>query len=200
MRNIDITLLARSVSNSDRDAFNMLYEVYYDEVFRLAYYFLRDKEGCREVVLDVFFSIWQSRKKLKDIANLEAYFYIVVRNEATRYLNKRRSYDLLSLEEIPVQLEDCGSSSPEDKLLDKEIEQLLTGIINELPEKCRQIFLLARNDGLKPKEIGQLLSINESTVRVQMKIAIEKIVAKIRPLFPDLTLTVLWMWIFYMKG
>lgn len=170
----------------------MLYQVYYDEVFRFAYYFLKNKEACREVVSDVFFSVWQSRKRLKDITNLEAYFYIVTRNESMRYLSKSRSYDMLSLDDIPIQLEDHGSSSPEEKLVDSEIETLLTQVINELPEKCRLIFLMARQEGLKPKEIGEILSISESTVRVQMKIAVEKIIEKIRPHFPDLTLAVLF--------
>lgn len=193
--NIDISLLAHSVSEDNRSAFNMLYEVYYDEVFRFAYYFLKDKEGCREVVSDVFFSVWQSRKRLKDITNLEAYFYIVTKNESMRYLNKRKDYDMLSLDEIPVQLEERDTSSPEERLIDSEIEALLTQVINELPEKCRLIFLMARQEGLKPKEIGEILSISESTVRVQMKIAVEKIVEKIRPHFPDLTLAVLLMFL-----
>lgn len=192
---VDITNLAHSVSEDNRSAFNMLYEVYYDEVFRFAYYFLKDKEGCREVVSDVFFSVWQSRKRLKDITNLEAYFYIVTKNESMRYLNKKKDYDMLSLDEIPVQLEERDTSSPEEKLIDSEIEALLTQVINELPEKCRLIFLMARQEGLKPKEIGEILSISESTVRVQMKIAVEKIVEKIRPHFPDLTLAVLLMFL-----
>lgn len=190
--NIDISHLVHSVSEDNRSAFNILYQVYYDEVFRFAYYFLKNKEACREVVSDVFFSVWQSRKRLKDITNLEAYFYIVTRNESMRYLSKSRSYDMLSLDDIPIQLEDHGSSSPEEKLVDSEIEALLTQVINELPEKCRLIFLMARQEGLKPKEIGEILSISESTVRVQMKIAVEKIIEKIRPHFPDLTLAVLF--------
>ena len=189
---IDIDHLARSVSEDNRSAFNMLYQVYYENVFRFSYYFLRDKEACREVVSDVFFSIWQSRKKLKEITNLEAYFYIVTKNEAMRYLNRKNEYEKLSLDDFPIELEDLGASSPDGQLIDKEIETLLTQIINELPDKCRLIFLMARQEGLKPKEIGKVLSISESTVRVQMKIAVEKIIEKIRPHFPDLTLTVLF--------
>ncbi|RHJ82720.1 RNA polymerase sigma-70 factor [Parabacteroides sp. AM08-6] len=189
---IDIDHLARSVSEDNRSAFNMLYQVYYENVFRFSYYFLRDKEACREVVSDVFFSIWQSRKKLKEITNLEAYFYIVTKNEAMRYLNRKNEYEKLSLDDFPIELEDLEASSPDGQLIDKEIETLLTQIINELPDKCRLIFLMARQEGLKPKEIGKILSISESTVRVQMKIAVEKIIEKIRPHFPDLTLTVLF--------
>ena len=189
---IEIDRLARSVSEDDRNAFNMLYQVYYNDVFRFAYYFLKDKEACREVVLDVFLSVWQSRRRLAGIENLEAYLYIVTKNEALRYLSKKRDEEALSLDILPIQLEDQESCSPDQILINREIEKLLTQVIDELPEKCRLIFLMARQEGLKPKEIGEILSINESTVRVQMKIAVEKIVARIRPHFPDLTLSVLF--------
>lgn len=127
---INISHLIRAVSEDNRGAFNMLYEVYYDEVFRFAYYFLKDKEACCEVVSDIFFSVWQSRKKLKEITNLQAYFYIVAKNESIRYLNKRKEYDILSIDDIPIQLEDRETSLPDDKLIEEEIEALLTQVIN----------------------------------------------------------------------
>lgn len=197
---IDIDRLACSVSEDNRHAFNMLYQVYYNDVFRFAYYFLKNKEACREVVLDVFLSVWQSRRRLAEVTNLESYFYIVTKNEAVRYLNKKRDQDTLSLDVLTIQLEDQENTSPDQLLINQEIEKLLTQVIDELPEKCRLIFLMARQEGLKSKEIAEILSINESTVRVQMKIAVEKIVARIRPHFPDLTLTVLFIYFWNISG
>ncbi|MCD7915866.1 MAG: sigma-70 family RNA polymerase sigma factor [Tannerellaceae bacterium] len=68
---------------------------------------------------------------------------------------------------------------------------ILKQAIHNLPEKCRIIFLMAREEGLKPKQIADILSIKESTVRVQMKIAIEKLVEEIKKHYPDITLTLL---------
>jgi len=62
-----------SVSVDNRGAFECFYNLYYDQVFRFAYYCLGEKEACREVVTDVFFSVWQSRKRLKDIDNIDTY-------------------------------------------------------------------------------------------------------------------------------
>lgn len=187
--------LLQSVSVDARGAFERFYHLYYAQVFRFAYYFLKDGEACREVVTDVFFSVWQARKKLKEIVNIETYLYIVVRNEANRYLSNRREPARLSLDEL-WNLSGAGSHvSPEEELLTKEIEALLAEAIEELPERCRRIFLLAREEGLKPKEIAEILSLNESTVRVQMKIAIEKIVARLKPDFPDLSFSFLLLFI-----
>ena len=182
------------VSEDRQGAFDLFFNLYYDQIFRFSFYHLRDKEACREVVTDVFYSVWQSRKRLAAITNIETYLYIVTRNEANRYLSSRNKHSFVSIEDIPVQLEQ--EESPEDRLLTKEMENLLSKAISELPEKCRIIFLMVREERLKPKEIAKILSIQESTVRVQMKIATEKIIAYIKPHFPDLTLSILLMTLF----
>lgn len=192
---IDIKTLLKMVADDNRLAFNMFYDLYYDQIFRFSYYFLKDTEACREVVAETFFSIWQSRLKLKDIENIETYLFVTVRNEATRYLSRSSKSRFVSLEDTTLQLTARENESPEDKLLMEEMERILNRVIDELPEKCRLIFLLARQEGLKPKEIAERLSINESTVRVQMKIAIDKIVATLKPHFPDITFSLLLMYI-----
>lgn len=188
----DIHSLLEMIQEENTLAFNIFYEMYYDQVFRYAYYFLKDTESCREVVADVFFAVWQSRQRLKDIENLETYLFISVRNEVTRYNKKIGRHNHVSLDELSVQLEITEEESPHDKISYKEMEQLLGDIIGKLPEKCRLIFLMARQERLKPKEIAEKLCISENTVRVQMKIAIEKIIKQIKPYYPDLTLSLLW--------
>ncbi|MDR3141171.1 MAG: RNA polymerase sigma-70 factor [Tannerellaceae bacterium] len=187
---MEIKKLLTLVSEDKQGSFDLFFNLYYDQVFRFAFYYLKNREICREVVTDVFFSVWQSRKRLSAIANIETYLYVVVRNEATRYLSNKQKHSFVSIEDIPVQIGQ-EEESPEQELLTKEMEAFLSKVISELPEKCRVIFLMAREEGLKTKEIAEILSIQESTVRVQMKIAIDKIVASVKPHFPDLTLSVL---------
>lgn len=190
------TNLFQSISQDDRNAFDLFYNIYYDQVFRISYYFLKDKEACREVVSDVFFSVWLSRKRLVDIANIEAWLYVVTKNEASKYLRRESKNNLVALEDVAIHISAEAEESPDDKILHEEIENLLTKAINELPERCRAIFVMSRQDGLKPKEIAEILSINESTVRVQLKIALEKIIEIVKPYFPNITFTSLLIYIF----
>ncbi|WP_304246901.1 RNA polymerase sigma-70 factor [Parabacteroides gordonii] len=192
---IDIKAILEMVADDNRLAFTMFYDLYYDQSFRFAYYFLKDTEACREVVAEAFFSVWQSRLKLKDIENIETYLFVTVRNESTRYLTRTTKSQFVSLDDTSLQFTARENESPDDNLLIEEMEKILNRVIDELPEKCRLIFLLARQDGLKPKEIAERLSINESTVRVQMKIAIDKIVTNLKPHFPDITFTLLLTYI-----
>ena len=192
---IDIKAILEMVADDNRLAFTMFYDLYYDQSFRFAYYFLKDTEACREVVAEAFFSVWQSRLKLKDIENIGTYLFVTVRNESTRYLTRTTKSQFVSLDDTSLQFTARENESPDDNLLIEEMEKILNRVIDELPEKCRLIFLLARQDGLKPKEIAERLSINESTVRVQMKIAIDKIVTNLKPHFPDITFTLLLTYI-----
>lgn len=192
----DIKGLLSSVSIDNRGAFERFYNLYYDQVFRFAYYCLGEKEACREVVADVFFSVWQSRKRLRDIENIDTYLYIVVRNEALRYQARNRDFNQISLSDVLSLEEEGDDGSPERHLELKEMREILGQAIDELPEKCRLIFLMSREEGLKTKEIAQILSIQESTVRVQMKIAIEKLIARLRPSFPNISFTLFLMLVF----
>ena len=89
-----------------------------DYVFRFAYYFLRNREACGEVVSNVFVAVWKSRVALRRIENIDAYLYVVARNEANRYLKESRTRRrCLSFEEIPISLIDRNFPPPTAKTL-----------------------------------------------------------------------------------
>jgi RNA polymerase sigma-70 factor (ECF subfamily) len=183
---MEIKLLLNLIADDRQDAFSRFYHLYYDQVFRFAFYFLKEKEACREVVTNVFLAVWMSRKRLKDIINIETYLYVSTRNESGRFQALQKNENMVSLNEIPLQLESAQEASADEQMITAEMEALLTQVINQLPEKCRIIFLMSREEGLKTKQIADILSIQESTVRVQLKIAIDKITTSLKPHFPDL--------------
>ena len=92
----DTHLLLKRVSADDGDAFRFFYNLYYKDVFRYAYYFLGNKESCREVVSNIFFSIWKSRSSLTKVNNLESYLFIVSRNESLRFRQQQHLEEAVS--------------------------------------------------------------------------------------------------------
>ena len=168
------------IAHGNRKAFDRFYHLYYEQVFRFAFYFLKDKDACSEVLTNVFLSIWKSRDKFAEVINVETYLYVATKNEVTRYLKNNIRQQHVSIDEIPLQFDISDDPSPENQLLTKELEILLSRTVAELPEKSRLVFLMVRQEGLKPKEIAQILSISENTVRVQLKIATDKIVEKLK--------------------
>lgn len=87
--NLETEELLHLVIADNKRVFDMFFHLYYQQVFRFAYYQLKDTDACREVVSNVFYSVWKSRKSLSEIKTIEAYLYVVTKNEAQRYLNAK---------------------------------------------------------------------------------------------------------------
>lgn len=193
-----------SVSENNDYAFRVFYDLYYRSVFRFAYYYLKNREACREVVSNVFVAVWKSRVSLRQIVNVEAYLYVVARNEANRYLKRSQSRPRsLSLDDVPAVVLDRrgdaslqGGEASDSRLIDSEVEELLNRLVGDLPERCRMVFLLSRSEGLSVREIASMLSISESTVRVQIKTAVDRILEGLRRYYPDLKLITLLLLLF----
>lgn len=203
-KNRELADLLVSVSENNDYAFRVFYDLYYRSVFRFAYYFLKNREACREVVSNVFVAVWKSRVSLRQIVNIEAYLYVVARNEANRYLKRSQSRPRsLSLDDVPAVVLDRrgdaslqGGEASDSRLIDSEVEELLNRLVGDLPERCRMVFLLSRSEGLSVREIASMLSISESTVRVQIKTAVDRILEGLRRYYPDLKLITLLLLLF----
>lgn len=169
----DLKSLINRIAEEDNGAFRIFYNNYYVKVYRYASYFVKKKEIREEITSDVFSFIWLNRKRLPKIENLEGYLYTIIRNTSLSYI-KEKGNDLISLEEL---LPDKHSNviTPEDHYVEKELSDAIQGAIDNLPERCRLIFLLAREDRLKYSEIAEKLSISEKTVNAQMVLAIKKL-------------------------
>jgi RNA polymerase sigma-70 factor (ECF subfamily) len=159
----------------DETAFKQLFDLYYQKLFHVAFYFLKSKEQGEEVVADVFFNLWMKRKMLRTISNIENYLYITTRNQALHYLKKQEKQtninvsDLYHVEWIP------DNETPELNLLNQEYKSLIQQAIYSLPEKCREVFRLVLSDKLKHKDIAQLLNISEKTVEAHISQAYKRI-------------------------
>ena len=153
------TLLSR-VAKGDYASFRELFDIQYATVNRFVGYFLPNKEDREEVVSEVFCILWKRREELIDIEDLNAWLFIISRNESFHYLK-------------PIDLY-IDTNEVDSDLLDAEMTEVYNKALSELPERCKLIFLLAREERMKHKEIAQALSITEGTVEQQMNIAIRK--------------------------
>lgn len=173
------------ISSGDRDAFRSFYDIIYPLVYRFIHYFLPNKVDCEEVVSDVFFIFWKERCSLTDIKDLKAWIYIVCRNEAYHYLKQKEKNSNISIDDMPIELL-IEKRNMEGDIIEYEMLDVYNNAVSELPERCKLIFLMIREERLKYKEVAQILSISEGTVEQQMNIAIRKIVEIVRKYYPFL--------------
>lgn len=122
-----------------------------------------------------FFTAYgKEEKSLHEIDNIESYIYTIVKNQAIKHKSSSLKYQGEPLELLPGEFF-IETTTPEHTLINKELGDLLGKAINELPERCKLIFLMAREQNLKHKEIAEILSISEHTVHAQLTIASKKI-------------------------
>lgn len=163
--------LLKKISEGNNNAFRIFFDCYYPKVNRFVSYLIKYREIKEEVVSDVFFSIWQQKDKLTKVKDLDAFLYTIARNRAIDYI--RQSSYSVKTEQISLGIA-VSEKSPEVDLINKELHEEIIKAVNSLPEKCKLIFLMAKEQGLKYREIADVLKISEKTVNSQMVIALKK--------------------------
>lgn len=168
-----IDLFSR-LKDNDLSAFNEIYNIYSKKILNFAYSFSISLEDAEEIVQDTFVKLWKKREYLDLSKSAEALIFVIAKNLV---LNKIKEYsvDRERLKSYFNSLEERLDSSLEEKLNFKEIESILNEIIEELPEKRKEIFKLNRFKGLTYKEIAKFLDVSPGTVEKQMKKALETI-------------------------
>jgi RNA polymerase sigma-70 factor (family 1) len=180
MKNSDIIKrLIYNISMGDSDAFRKFYDLFYFRIYRFSGYFVKSDALKEEIVSDVFFNVWQCRKNLEKVENIEAYLYTITRNRALYYLKHKSQETTISIEQLPIGYT-FHNETPESIVITEELKQALNDAIAELPERCKLIFLMAKEEGLKYKEIAEILIISEKTVNAQMVTAVKKLSESLR--------------------
>ena len=126
---------------------------------------VEDADVAEDLVANTFANVWQKMVEGLEIGNFKAYLYQSVRNECLVFLrNKKETVGLENILEI------------DDETIDtSERDAKIWKAIDQLPEKCRQVFLLSKRDGLSNEEIAQEMGISIKTVKNQMTKAFSRL-------------------------
>lgn len=158
------------IRKGDEAAFSRMFDGYYSSLCFFAARYLNDLDLARSLVQEVFVDIWLNREKVEIIRSVKSYLFRSVKNRCFDHLRKEKatteiSDSAIDLNQIPFR----------DLVEEAELNDLINTSINKLPEKCREVFLLCRFEGLKYAEIAQKLNISVKTVEMQMGIALKKL-------------------------
>jgi len=171
---LNLKSLFEQIANNSPKAFEVFFDYSYAKLYRYTCYFISDIEECKDVISDVYYYLWQNRKKLVDIQNIDNYLFICVRNQALHFIRESDHFQKVELEDIYSD-NISDKIDPEKKVLEKELRTLIELSINSLPQRCRLIFFMVKEEGMKYKDVARNLSISERTVHAQMCIAIKRV-------------------------
>ena len=169
----NIEALKGLIALDDGPAYKELFVLYHPRLLQFSYSFTHCKETAEEIVSDVFLKIWLRRKSLPEIENLHLYLYVSVKNLSLNCVLKQKRTKTFSLEEVKVEFNSIYFN-PEQLYITTEMFQRIHFAIKQLPPKCQLIFKLVKEDGLKYKQVADLLGLSVKTVEGQMSIALRK--------------------------
>ncbi len=152
----------KSLSAGNYSGFEAIFMRYYPKVKYFIYSFIKNEEEARDIAQDIFLKIWDKRKNFTEIYNFKPYVYKMARNAVFDYYSKSR------LKERYLSV--AGFLVPEfeeytEKIISaKDLEIFIWLVVEKMPEKRKQIFLLSRQNGLSNDDIAKKMDINKRTV------------------------------------
>ena len=166
--------LVERLRDGDEQAFLELWNAHAARLADVAYRYLRSADAAADIVQQTFIAVWESRATLDVHTSLANFLYGTVRNRATNALAHDRVVQQ-HRERMAAEYDTAAFVAHNDGARDIDVEALAASvrtIINALPERTREIFLMSREDGLAPAEIAALLGLSAQTVYNQLARAV----------------------------
>lgn len=151
--------------------FKEAYNNHFEIVCRFLNYYTHDYQAIEEVVQDVFVNLWVDYQG-KEIQYIKTFLYNSARNRMLNYLRDKENRSVLLEKWARIELEKSEAVDCVDREL---FYRLLQAAVESLPEKCKEIFILSREEQLSYKEIAEIKGISVKTVENQMGIALKKV-------------------------
>lgn len=182
MQKENLPYLIKLISGeSNENAFNELMRYYYPGLLSFANSILADRSLAEEVIQDIFVQIWENKKTLPAINNLSNYLYRAVKYSCFAELAKKKRIHYGDLGDSLL----TAYTKTDSKILSEENLKHIAEAINKLPPRCRLIFRLIKDEGLKYSEVASILDLSVKTVEAQMTIALKALSLSLKTAFPE---------------
>ncbi len=164
--------MLEQISANNENAFRQLYHCYYAKLLQFSFSLCKNKQAAEEIAEDVFIKVWKNRAQAPNIQSLKVYLYTAVKNTTLNYISQQARRNITEpFSELHIEL----SGVVQDTIIEKETLEKINRAIDSLPPRCKMVFKLIREDGLKYREVAEVLNISPDTVDAQMTIAIRRI-------------------------
>ena len=156
----------------------LLYEQYSSKLYKYCLSYSKNEERAKEVVQEVFVTLWEKRDSITIEGELEAYLIKLAKFKLIDgYRNNKRREKLYA----SVEIDKTPVPTPEDHLVFESTKNTILNAFKALPKKAQKIFFLSRKKGWTNKEIAHNLRISEKTVEYHIKNSLKRFRASLLP-------------------
>ncbi|MEO1486389.1 MAG: RNA polymerase sigma-70 factor [Bacteroidota bacterium] len=165
MSYLNQTILIEHLSKGKEEAFIYLVDSYNERLYAYALTLSRDEAMAQDIIQNVFLRTWEKRKKINITSSLQNYLFKSVRNEFLNLYKKKKN--TMPLEQRYFESLEKVTSDHDEHSFKKAMDRI-TSEIQNLPPKCKEVFLLSRKEGLTNIEISVYLKISTKTVEAHI--------------------------------
>ncbi|MGF6928061.1 RNA polymerase sigma-70 factor (family 1) [Chitinophaga sp. W2I13] len=170
--NYDENTMLELLSQGSEYAFTELFSRYRTKVYSVAFRFLRSQAAAEEVVQDVFLKCWLKRETLPEVKNLDAYLKVVTRNLVLNRFRKRAN-EAAAQEELGRR--EVMVNDTDHRIQEHQYREIIQTALGQLPPQQREVYRLAKEEGLSHEAIASRMHISAVTVKSHMARALQSI-------------------------
>lgn len=161
--------LTEKIRSGDTRALEYIFEKYSGVLVGFVYSYIKDNMRAEDIVQDSFIAFWNNRTQLSPDSNVKSLLYTICRNRALNMLrDEKRQLKGMTLTTIEIADVDSLSSLDFEFTSDADIEGRVAELINGLPEKYREVFVLSRVEDMTYSQISSQLNITTKAVEKRM--------------------------------
>ena len=169
--------LVQEIKANNVFAFDQLYKKYCKKVYKFGYSILKTVEDSENLVQDVFLSLWENRNKVEKNSSIKSYIFTITYNSAISIIRKRANESKYI--EYLQSLQELNEESVNLEMEYEELKNRINKIVQALPPRQKEIYLLHYIEGLKYSEIAERLNISVNTIENHISRALKTIREKL---------------------
>jgi len=159
-------VLVQKLRDGDPFAFEKIFSHYSKRLYQFSFSYLKSDADAEDVVEEVFFKLWQNRKSLKTETSFQSYLFTITLNFIKRHFNKKARSDQYK-RDILIGFA-SGNNHSDSSVVYHDLLEKLELLINQLPEKRKQIFIERKQNEKPVKQIAEEMGISPKTVENQL--------------------------------
>jgi len=179
----------QKMADGDMVAYRFLFDQHFPDLCNFLLIYLHSKELAEEIALEIFTFVWEKRKTIQIKATFKSFLFSSAKNKAISLYRKEQKMLFTAIDYAQPVFRDDSSS--QQLMENNELREIINTAINKLPEKSKQIYLLAWEENLSHKEISERMGITSKTVENHVGIALRKLRESLNPYYRQIFM--LWV-------
>ena len=184
------------VREGSEEAFEALFDIYKDKIYAFSYKILKSKDLADDMVVEVFMKIWKGRSSIRPGLSFQAYLFRMTKNHILDFLSKGAT-DSRIQQQLILSV-DYYRSSTEEEIIYNEYLTLAEQVINQMPERRRQVFRLKNEQGMSYEQIASHLGVSKNTVKSHL-VAATAHLRNVFRMYPDKPAILLLIFLHYLE-